>query len=257
MKKLLLLFSLITLAIFLSSCDEQVLNTDHTIYNSEVDTYITIKPETKKILNFENILEEVTYFNIFLNKDTEQDLLVDINFENIINEITTFTNLSLKKDIDSIKVLNNQNIGGNGLNSIFLEVHYKGEGQELKVFNSYEKVIQIDNNDIHKNIYNNNYSNEDVNLNIEINEFNDFYNVTYSISSEEFYHLDIQTFLVSDKGRVYSFTGIYNYYSSGQELEIKDNYIYKEMDIVYIYLRMNQYDINGNLKEIYTRYLVE
>lgn len=229
---------IIILLFLLTACSNNEVNKEHIVYNREATPFIVIKGSSYYIYDFEDKLEKTTTFYLTLNIVSGQDK--DINYElkavNAIGEVLKYQSNKTIALPYQTSLINNTNVGGNGFKEFLLKIDN---------LNFYEEVLPITNQEIKDEGYPNKFINEKIDLEFVVTEDLEKYNITFKFDSEKDIHIDFQSFIVSIDARVYSFLGLYGYVTDGYPYYIEDNYIYKDMDIKHIYLRMNHYNIDG------------
>lgn len=246
---------IIVLLLTLYGCKGEVEIKEHVISNDDLSSYIIIQAKTYHIYNFEDKLEKTTRFNITLNidsKNTDQkSATYDVKAKNIIGEEMKYTSKSPTTLPARIPLVNNTNIGGNGLDEF---IYIINNGSE---HNFYEKVMYVTNKDIDNKGYPEELDSDIVFVNFLITEDDEKYNMEVILDANEPIHIDLQSFLVSDDANIYSFFGLYGYKMSESSYSIENNYIYKEMNMKFIYLRITYYNENGTKTELRAKYSLE
>lgn len=249
MNKKNVIFLLILLLLSLYGCISSEAPKDHLIFSDEISPYIIIKGKTKHIYNFEDKLEETTTFDIILDLESNHSTTAkyDLDLVNVLGEVTNYQNqVSLPS---RITLTQGTNIGGNGLKEYLLKVND---------INFYEKIIpHTDENLKSEKYYRTIFESDDLDLEINITEDEEKYSLDFTINANDKYHIDFQSYLASTELELYSFLGIYNYSRNKYPFKVNNNYIYKEMDIEYLYIRIFYYNDNNQKKEINVRYSLE
>lgn len=248
-------FILIIMLLILVSigCVEEELNKDHIINNEDISAYIIIQPKTSLVYNFEDKLEETTTFNMYLNIYSKNYLQSEINYElNAVNVLGEETEYKSKNEVSlpmTKLLLFNTNVGGNGFQEFFLKIN-SGEDHLF-----YEEFMNISYKEIKG--YTDKFSNDIIYLDIDYTEDDEKYNFTVSFNSTEDIHIDFQSYLVSKEANIYAFLGMYGYQANVFPYYIENNYIYKEMGMVYLMFKLTFYQLDGNKTEIKAMYLIE
>ena len=228
---------------------------EHVISNDNISSYILVQANTYKIYNFEDKLEETTRFNIILNVDNKQtqekNISYDVKVKNILGEKIKFISNNPSTLPAKITLLNNTNVGGNDLDEFIFTV------KDEKPNNFYEKVMRFNNKDLYDTGYLDELGSDIVLVNFEVVEDNGKYNIKVIIDTTKQVHIDLQSFLVSDRRYIYSFFGLYGYNSNESSYYIENNYIYKEINMKFLYLRLEYYDLAGNKVELKAKYSLE
>lgn len=251
-KKLYYILIITVLLLFISSCIDEEKNKEHIINNEELSAYLVIQPSTNLIYNFEDELEETTRFNMFIHLLSKTNKLQEVNYTldivNLLGEETTYNSKHPVSIPQVDQLIFNTNIGGNGFSEFFIEL----EGEQNHNF--YEKFINISAKDVTK--YKDEFISDLIELKINYTEDEEKYNLEFEINANEDLHLDFQTYLISSEVRIYPFLGVYGYNKNEFPLSINNNYIYKEMDMLYLYLNFAIYNNDGEKVEIKARILL-
>ena len=253
-KKFLSIIIILFLALTIVGCtNEEEKDKNHIINNPELSPYIIIKGKTHHIFDFEDKLEKVTTFDMLLYIESLNDEKIDYELE-VYNELNEFTLYKSKSPLllpVREQVIYSNTIGGNGFKELFLKL----SNNEKHYF--YEEIIGTTNDEIRKHGYSDELISDEIDLSFNIIEESDRYNLEFVFNSNEDIHLDFQSFVVSKDARVYSFLGIYGYNLLDSPLKEKNNYIYKDIDIEYIYTRFVYYNKEGIKTELAARFKLE
>lgn len=260
-EKVSLKFSIITILLLLllglSSCSKNndLPNKIHVLDNKDISPYIIIKAKSYHIYNFEDKLEETTTFDLYLNVASNYiESNTNINYEliaiNAFDERITYKSKTEMVLPINEQIVNSTNISGNGFKEFYLKVFTDKE----HLF--YEEVIPSTSKEIKRDGYPDEFISEDIKLQIKTSEDSEKYTLDFIIDTDNEYHIDFQTFLVSYDARVYMFGGLYNYFRNEFPITVNNNYIYKDMNIEYLYLRLFYYDQSNNKQEVRAKYLI-
>lgn len=234
MSKKILIF-LLFITIFLFGCVKEEEKYTHLLFDESVSPYIIIKANTKYIYNFEDKKEKITTFDIDL--DITSNVYENIDFQ--LEVVSMFKDTVIYKKstrIPNVYSLDKGvSISGNGVSKFILKI------KDL-VF--YEEVIKIDDGNVKPVDYLDEFISDDVSLDVIISEDNEKYILGFNLDANENYHIDMQCYLVDNQYDLYSFLGVYNYYRNSFPLTVNNNYIYKDMNIEYLYVRVAYYDEN-------------
>lgn len=246
---------IILLLLTLYGCKGDVESKEHIINNDSVIPYIIVQAKTYHIYNFEDKLEKTTRFNITLNVESkvveQKSISYEVKAKNIIGEEMKYTSKTTSLLPARITLVNNTNIGGNGLDEFVYNIN---DGSD---HNFYEKVMYVTNKDIDNKGYPDKLNSDIVFINFLFTEDDEKYNMKVTIDALEPVHIDLQSFLVSDQANIYSFLGLYGYRNNGTSYNIENNYIYKDMNMKFIYLRLTYYNLDGLKTELRAKYSLE
>ena len=254
-KKVYNILIIIVLLLTLYGCKNEEEKKEHIISDDVLSSYILVQTKTFYIYNFEDELEKTTRFNIEMNVENktaeEKSITYDIKVKNILGEVMKFESKTTSTLPAKIPLIKDINVGGNGID----EFIYKLNDGTNRTF--YEKAMYITNKDIDNKGYPDELVSDVISINFETDEDNEKYNMKVIINSPENLHIDLQSFLVSSEATIYSFFGLYGYNSNIDPYYIENNYIYKEMDMKFLYLRVEYYDLVGNKVELRAKYALE
>lgn len=219
---------------------------DHIIYNETLSPYIIIKGTTRHILDFEGKQEQSSKFDMFLDVNTQNS---NNEFYYKVDVKDAHGRLNLVRDNLDVKnilpyngqIMFDQSMGGNGFSTIELQINYSEETYEF-----YEEILGFIDKKTKRRDYKEKLDTKDFELEFNVSFDDEKYIYSLTINSKNIKHLDYQSFLVSSNEKVFSHLGIYSYYRNDFPLIIDNNYIYKDMDIKYIYLRVRYYNEDNN-----------
>jgi len=233
----------------LCGCTNNVIKYEHLLYNEDVSPYVIIQARVKNILNYEDKKETVTLFDIYLDVDAKAKENLDFNLKVIdpTRQVTTFKKNT--KIPNRIHLYNELSISGNNVEKIILEC--------LDV-TFYDEVLRITDSDVKISDYKNGFHSNDLVFTFNVIEDSEKYNLDFTFLANNQYHLDIQMYLVDKYFGVYYFLGIYNYFRNSFPLTVKNNYIYKDIDIKELFIRVKYYDLDtSNANIILARFTLD
>lgn len=117
-----------------------------------------------------------------------------------------------------------------------------------------EEMLTLSNDDF--NNYNNINDNNEISVNCTFNNFDyeDFYRFKININiekNEEPYHVDMQSWFVTNNNQIIPFIGVYNYTNLDENFEsVTDERIYKYVDIKDIYIKALKTNNLGHKSEL-------
>jgi len=252
-KKQSILSIILILLLILGGCIKPEENKDHVLNNEEVSGFIVTQAKTKLIYNYIDDLEETTTFVMYLNAISQKDEAKEITYElkavNALGDAQTY--ISNKKQTLPLtkQLVFNTNIGGNGFSEFFLKIN---NGKE---YNFYEEAKTLSPYDFLG--YPEEFKSDDLAIRINVEEDDEKYNLTFTIDSKQSIHLDLQTFLVSEERKIYSFLGVYGYEANLFPYIIENNYIYKEMNMLFLYFNITIYNFEGKKTELRASYKLD
>lgn len=223
--------------------------TDHIITNDNVSAFIITQGTTKLIYNYIDEKEETTTFDMYLNifNPALEDKVIDYELKAYNVALNSLKFTSTKESLPLYnQLIYDNNISGNGFSEFFLKI-IDGEDE----YNFYEKAMELSPYDFDE--YSEGFSSELIEISYNVSEDSEKHNVEFIINANANIHLDLQTFLVSKNKGIYSFLGLYGYQASQFPYNIERNYIYKEMEMSFMYIMANIYTLDGKKNEIKAR----
>lgn len=223
---------------------------DHIIVNEDVSVFVITRGTTKYIYNYLDEKEETTTFNMFLNVYSPNDEVREIEYQfkaiNTFYERLSYKSTSKQTLPFEEQLIYENNVSGNGFSEFFIKINTIDDE-----YNFYEKAMEISPYDFSG--YKDELVSELIDINYIVFEDSEKYNVEFIIDTNDNIHLDMQTFLVSEDRKIYSFLGLYGYNSNTLPYNIENNYIYKEMKMIYLYISLNIYKTDEEKTEIRAR----
>lgn len=232
-KKFIIFLLFITIILF--GCVKEEEKYTHLLFDESISPYIIIKANTKYIYNFEDKKEKITTFDLDL--DIASDVYDNADFElkviSSLKETLKYRKNSIIPNRYSLE--KGVSFSGNGVSKFILKI------KDL-VF--YEEVIKIDDGNVKPVDYLEEFISNDLSLDLVVSEDDEKYILGFNLSANDNYHIDMQCYLVDNQYNLYSFLGVYNYYRNSFPLTVNNNYIYKDINIEYLYVRVAYYDEN-------------
>ncbi|MDD3999548.1 MAG: hypothetical protein PHX62_01465 [Bacilli bacterium] len=149
------------------------------------------------------------------------------------------------------------NIKSTGFSKYYIKVIYDqvlNEEKDTKTLKISEEVLKLSKKELTEEVFRNE-ANEYVDLSFSVSDYNEQQyrgNLNVDSKNKEIdYHINLQSWLVTEDGKIYPFLGLYNY-------NFKDKYypssypstIYKYLHVEYIYAKLEYQDANG-FQQIY------
>jgi hypothetical protein len=141
-----------------------------------------------------------------------------------------------------------------GFSKYFIKVIYNqilDEDNVSKVLRISEEVLTLGKKELNDEAFNN----SEVDLSFKIKDINEdkyegFITVD-PLDKEAKYHINLQSWLVTKDGKIYPFLGLYNYSHQAKFNPSYQSTIYKNLNVDYIYAKLECRDLDGNISRIY------
>lgn len=232
---------------------------EHELQNPVISTYVrkttTINKQTDGTVNQK---ETVT---AYYEKNEADGNEYEVNYElsgltlkdNIDYMYTgsrsTFTTLPMTHTVKS-----EVSIKDGGYKAIFSKVRYRvKDSEEEKVYCFREDIITLSNKELRKaetdssNIENRIGISKTINVDDATNKSSIILNIRI-LNGDEKYHLDIQTFIVSEKGEIYPIIGFYGYYSIHKNNLNGFSSFSTNLKAKYFVIKANYYNEDGKIE---------
>lgn len=240
---------------------------EHQLYNEEISSYV--RKTTSLTSSNDNITEKETV-TIYFTKNNNNEEEYEINYQvsgltlgdNIDYMYTgsrsTFVTLPMTHTVKS-----EVSIKDGGYKALFCKIRYCLSGsEEEKEYNFREDIITLSKKELNKikNIENeftekfrftkSIYSNEDSKKKTII------VNVTV-LSEEKIYHLDFQSFFVTESGKIYPVVGFYGYYSTQNKIITGFTTFSNDIKIKYFVVKARYINSDGKVESFSSKEEIE
>ncbi len=230
----------------------------HELGDDTVSTYLRITSSVNKETSGFNTKESIT---IYLDRNVNDTNEYVVNYE--------FSGLTKKDNIDYMytgarsnyvtlpmthTVKSQVSIKDGGFKAIFgkIKYHIKDTEDSDKEYKFKEELITLNKSEI-KRIKNTDRDFDGLfrftkTLIEKMGEDYSSLSLNVQIETEDKYHLDFQSFIVSSDGSIYPVIGFYGYYSVRKNVLTGFTTISSNLDIKYFIVKANFYDANGKLR---------
>lgn len=253
MKKSLFLLLLILVSMFLISCKDEAglkyekIEAEHNIINEDVSSYFTV---SSKLVNDKYYYSLVIYAN-FLQGTSRYYNYYQVDYKTINNEIKQYYhNFTFEDSVDrnyAQRFLPVQQLDELVEFDVLFNYEYKKDDEKIeKDLLYHEDVLKLSDDDISKAL------NESDSFSFTYDDINGEtkkLKINLEFSDLELGHLDFQTWIKTKNGKIIPFYGVYHYQVERGSFKTISYEELGNIEIDEIYIKINCYSLNNEMKE--------
>lgn len=179
-----------------------------------------------------------------------------------IYETTRSVTTSSYRIVTHNLVGNNLEIGKDAITEVYMKVRYDDNDEKNKQVKVAENIIELKKKELKSSIFTSNNTLEDIlqltftlkNLDSEKLNFN--FKIDLLPLNPEPFHLNMQTWIVTDGGKIFPLNGLYNYKTTRDFSPSIETEIYKYVQAKYIYAKLAYTDNEQNTRWLYYKVAV-